>query len=103
MKKLLQNGITPEDLQKEYQKGFEAGFSQAAKPVMRTCYAAVCLALNDLHRFHRKRCADVLRRLDWHVTNSLASQEAIDEVYKRMGLSIDFDDPFERVQEAGNE
>lgn len=100
MKRLCKNGITPDDLQKEYQKGYEAGFHDSGKPIMRTCYAAACLALNDLHRFSRKRCANVLKRLDWHVTNTLSSQEAIDEVYKRMGLHIDFDDPFERVQEV---
>lgn len=99
-KRLIKNGITVEDLKNEYQKGYTYGFKEAAEPVIRGCYAAICLALNDLHGFGQKRCADVLRALDEHLTMTLTSKEAIDEVYERMGLRIDFKEPFDRVQEV---
>lgn len=99
-KRLIKNGITVKDLRNEWDRGYNAGFKEAAEPVIRGCYAAICLALNDLHGFGQKRCADVLRALDEHLTMSLTSKEAIDEVYKRMGLRIDFKEPFDRIQEV---
>lgn len=99
IKALVKNGITPDDMVSEYKKGWDAGFAQATEPVVKTIYAAVCLALNDLHGFGRERCIRVLKRVDWHLFNSLSSMEAIDAVYDRMHLRLDFSDPFERVTE----
>ena len=99
-KRLIKNGITAEDLKREWATGSSAGFKGAAEPVIRGCYAAVCLALNDLHGYGQKRCAEVLNAMDEHLTMTLTSKEAIDEVYKRMGLRIDFKEAFDRVQEA---
>ena len=100
MDELQRNGITLADLQANYDKGFHDGFKKAAEPIVRGCYAGVCLALNDLYGFGHKRCADVLNALDQHITMTLSSVEAIDEVWNRMGLKLDFKDPFERIQEA---
>jgi len=97
--KLSKNGITPEDLEKEFEKGYTRGFREAAEPVIRSCFAAVCLALNDLHKFGSRRCADVLRAVDQHMERTLTSEEIIDEVWERMGLKLDFKDPFDRIQE----
>lgn len=95
---LFKNGITVKDLEDNYNKGFDAGFAQAAEPVIRTTYAAVCLALNDLHGFGAERCCKVLQRLDWHMLNTLSSTDAIDEVYERMKLNINFQEPFDRIE-----
>lgn len=94
---MIRNGITVADLKREYEAGHSDGYSQGCQASMRTVYAAICLALNELYGFGFKRCGDVLQAVDRHVVNTLASSEAIDEVYKRMKLSIEFDDPFERV------
>lgn len=100
MDELQRNGITLADLQANYDKGFHDGFKKAAEPIVRGCYAGVCLALNDLYGFGHKRCADVLNALDQHITMTLSTVEAIDEVWNRMGLKLDFKDPFERIQDA---
>lgn len=99
MDALCKNGITPKDLEQEYNKGYEAGFMAAGDPVLRSCYAAMCLALNDLHKFGSARCAAVLRAADKHMTETLTNTEAIEEVYKRMKLKLDFKEPFERIIE----
>lgn len=99
-KRLIKNGITLDDLKDEFQKGYHAGFKAASEPVIKGCYAAICLALNDLYGFGHKRCGDVLLAVDNHITMSLTSKEAIEEVYKRMGLRIDFKEPFDRIQEV---
>lgn len=100
---LIKNGITVDDLRKEYDKGYRNGFANGSDPVIRTCYAAICLALNDLYGYGSEECQAVLERVDYHVLNTLASQEAIDEVYQRMRLEIDFKESFDRVQDLGGE
>lgn len=99
VKSIIQNGITLADLKRNYDEGYHNGFNEASSPVMRTCYAAALLAVIDLYGFGHKRCKDVLSRMDYHVVNTLASQEAIQEVFDRVGVKIVFYDPFERVQD----
>ena len=99
-KRLIKNGITVADLKENYDKGWQDGFHESGDMVIRSCYAAICLALNDLHGFGQKRCMDVLNAVDEHMTMTLSSREAIDEVYKRMGLMIEFKEPFDRVREV---
>lgn len=99
IRRLCKNGITPQDLKKEWDEGYSAGFRDAAPCVIKTAYAAICLALQDLHGYGRKRCADVLREVDNYIVNSLTSAEAIEEVFDRIGLYINFDEPFERIEE----
>ena len=100
MDELERNGITMQDLKANYDKGFHEGFKKAAEPIVRGCYAGVCLALNDLYGFGHKRCADVLNALDEHITMSLTTTEIIDEVWKRMGLKLEFTEAFERIREV---
>lgn len=100
MDALVKNGITPKDLEKNFEIGYDAGFKDASTQVVKTVYAAVCLALNDKkYGFGKKRCADVLRAVENHVLYSLSSEEAIEEVYKRMKLQLDFGEPFDRIIE----
>lgn len=97
---LIKNGITLEDLERNYTEGYNAGFSEACPGTFKTIYAAVCLALHEKHGFGKKRCAEVLREVDKYVMESLTSAEAIDAVYRRMGLELVFDDPIDRINET---
>lgn len=97
---MVKNGITLEDLNREFDKGFTASFKQSTEPVIRGCYASICLALNELHGFGQKRCADVLRAVDQHLLETLSSTEAIEEVWERMGLRLEFKEAFDRIQEV---
>ena len=92
MDALVKNGITIKDLEENYNKGYEAGFAVASGPVIKTCYAAVCLALNELHGFGMKRCKDVLNLVDEKILFSLTSMETIEEVGQKIGLQIDFNE-----------
>lgn len=98
------NGITAENLREvekmAYQRGREQGIEDAGEPLLRTLYAGVCLALNDLHGFGAKRCRSVLHRAEEYIRDTLATEEAEDEVFKRMGYRIEYKDPFDRVQEV---
>ena len=99
MEKLLRNGITPKDLEKSYAEGYSAGFSDASPATFKTIYAAVCLALNDKYGFGSKRCKDTLSAIDNYVLYSLTSTEAIQAVYDRMNLELDFNEPIDRIGE----
>lgn len=103
IKALLKNGITPQDLEQEYRKGFEAGFKAAAPATFKAIYAAVCLALHDLHGFGRKRCAQVLTTVDGHVLETLTSEELIDDVWSKIGLQLAFNEPFDRIEERSDQ
>ena len=95
---LYKNGITAKDLQKEYERGRDDGITGTFK----TIYAAVCLAVEELHGFKRERCKRLLERIDDIVINSLTSTEAIQEVFERIGLVIDFNESFERVKDKND-
>ena len=41
--RLLQNGITPEDVRKEYWRGREDGFHDAGTNILKSCYAGIIL------------------------------------------------------------
>lgn len=99
-KMMMRNGISERDLEREYNRGHKDGFREATQPTIMTCFAAVCLALEEGHGFKAKRCADVLNATYGHMMETLTSKEAIDEVYKRMGLELDFKEPFDPVREV---
>lgn len=63
-------------------------------------YAAILLALKKEYRFGRIRGLRALRTVDDTVINFLTSEEAIDQVYKEMGVYLDFKEGFDRVKEA---
>lgn len=100
--RIQKNGITLEDLKRAEDEAYHKGVRNGIESTMKTCYAAVCLAMHELHGFGRKRCARVLNRVDETIQMALTSQDAIDEVYDTMKLKIDFREtiPGERVQEA---
>ena len=86
---LLKNGITPKDLDSAYEDGRTAGINGTYQ----ICFAAVCLALNDLHGFGGKRCHRVLEKMQRYIVDCFTSADAVQAVYKRMGLKLDFGDP----------
>ena len=98
--RIEKNGITLEDLEKEYQKGYSKGFAEGSEPMYRTMMAAVALALHEKHGFGCKRVKEMLRAIDNKVIFSLTSMELVQEVFDRLGLEIKFGDPFEQIGDA---
>ena len=91
---LLKNGITPKDLDKAYEDGRTAG----TNGTYQICFAAVCMALSDLHGFGGKRCHRVLHVMQRYIVDSFTSADAVQAVYKRMGLKLDFGDPMNWIE-----
>ena len=99
MDKLQINGITVNDLKENYDIGYKDGFKAAGEPIVKGCFAAICLVLHEMHGFGRKRCCDVLNAVDRHMMYTLTTDEAIQEVWDTIGLHLEFNEPFDRVQE----
>lgn len=91
-----QQDLVNRAIKENYYRGIEAGKAQAVK----TCYAAMCLAARDTYKFGKKRVLRLLRAMDKHVCETLASDEAIDEVFERLGIRITFSSPFENIEEV---
>lgn len=100
LERLSQQGISLKDLEEEYKLGFTAGFDSGVKGIYKTCYAATALALHELHKFGHKRCQDVLQRIDDLICEYLTTEEAIDDVWRKVGLEMDFNSGVNRIQEA---
>lgn len=98
MKLLYKNGITAEDLKHDFQKGYMEGYSTGVGTAMKTCYAALCLALNDLHGFGRERCYRVMKAMDDKIIYSITSQEVADETLRKMGIRFDINEPLNRIE-----
>jgi len=99
--RINRNGITLDDVKKAEDESYQRGVNVGIENTMRTCYAAICLALHELHGFGKERCAKVLNNVDERITMALTSEEAIREVYNEIGLTIEFRDmPGERIREV---
>jgi len=96
-KRIVQNGITMKDLEDNFNLGYKKGFNAAGQPIVKACFAAICLSLNELYGFGTKRCCDVLSRVDQHLLTTLSSEEAIAEVWDRIGLKLEFSEAFDRI------
>lgn len=100
VKALLKNGITPDDMQKSFEEGYRAGWTAGANNMLKTSYAAFILALREHFRFWRKRCKRVLQTADHTVMTSLGHEELVEQVWEDIGLRLNFDEPFDRIEEV---
>lgn len=98
VKRLFKNGITVQDMAENYDRGKKDGYTQGVENAVTSIYAAIILAANELYGFGNKRCTDLIRAVDHKLTYSITSKEVMDEVYKKVGITLDFKDPFDRVQ-----
>ena len=97
---LVQNGITPKDLQDEFQRGRETGFKEAAEPIIKSCYAGICIALHDEFGFGENRCYRAIKAVDEKIVWALNHQELVEETLEKTGLTLQLVEPFERVQKG---
>lgn len=90
---MCKNGITPKDVDNAFEQGRKEAIHQTSEYIMKDCYAAFMLAAQEEFGFGSKRCLRLLRAADFHVINSLSSDEQIQEVFDRLGFVISFEDP----------
>lgn len=96
---MCKNGITPKDVDDAYAKGRSDAIHDVSDYCMKDCYAGFILAAHEVFGFGHDRCIRLLRAADERICNSLASEEAIDEVFETVGVKIDFYSP-DRITEV---
>lgn len=94
VQRIERNGLTIEDLKKNYQIGWDAGFKDAKDFTLKVCFAGVCLALNEKYGFGQKRCIEVLREIDKKMMYALSSEDALDEVFEKLKIKMHFGETF---------
>lgn len=98
--KLERNGITIADLEKATNEGFEKGYQIASADTIKACYAAMCLALKEIHGFKKKRCRRVLQAVDQIILYRLTGDDLIEQVWREIGLQLNFNEPLDRLEEV---
>ena len=88
--RINRNGITIEDLKMVEDQGRKDGFNIGTENAVKTCYAALCLALHELHGFDTEQCKAVLTAVDDKVTYALNADELLDEMKRELDLEFDF-------------
>ena len=85
-----------------HRRGYEEGWKASMEFFMRVCYASSVRALHEIEGYGRIRNKRFLRRMDYHIINTMTSQEAIDAALLEGGVEISFKESFpeDRVQEA---
>jgi hypothetical protein len=96
---MCKNGITPKDVDDAYAKGRSDAIYDVSDYCMKDCYAGFILAAHEVFGFGHDRCIRLLRAADERICNSLASEEAIDEVFNTVGVKINFYSP-DRITEV---
>jgi hypothetical protein len=95
---MCKNGITPKDVDDAYHRGYKEAINNVSDYCMKDCYAGFILAAHEVFGFGHKRCIRLLRAADERICNSLASEEAIEEAFRTVGVKIDFYKP-DRITE----
>lgn len=90
---MIKNGITQKDLDDAYRRGYNEAVDITSNFCLKDAYAAFLLAAHEEFGFGHARCKRLLHAADNKVVNSLSSDEAIDEVFKTLGLRVSFYDP----------
>lgn len=101
---LHKNGITTQDLAREFVLGWEAGRKDTAGFFMRSVYAAMALAMKRELGFGRERTLRVIRAADQIILEELTSNDIIQRVSRECGIDLYFkekeegDDLFESAK-----
>ena len=88
--RISKNGITIEDMHKAEEDAYSKGVKDGKDGAVKTCFAAICLTIHELHGFGKERCSRVLNDVYDKLQFALTSQDAIQEVYDSIGLEIRF-------------
>ncbi len=95
---LYKNGITAEDLKKEYEKGAKAGNEFGEQYSFKVIYAAFLITMIDHHGMDQDEAVKLLMEIDDQVVLCVASEDLIEEAYEKTGIALNWKDPLERIQ-----
>ena len=86
--------VANEAAKKAYEMGHHAGGRVVTDNIGTTFTAAMCLALNELYGFGKKRLCDIMDRMNTIMLETFTTADAVQKVYKQLGLRFSEEDPF---------
>ncbi|MBR6030189.1 MAG: hypothetical protein IKP40_13985 [Clostridia bacterium] len=95
---LIQQGVTPRQLEEEFTRGYKAGYKAAAMPTSKAAMAAAIIALKEVYGFGPKRCIRFLNVMYERMVTAITDEELVQEAFDQVGVEIDFGDPVEGVR-----
>ena len=102
---LLQNGITPQQLKDNYdlgyKNGYRDGYYSGTLTMRKTIYAALSIALHELHGFGEERRIRVLKLVDEKMFYCIDNQELIDELFAKTGLELELSETIDELKGVG--
>lgn len=95
--RLMQQGISPEDLKKADEDGFQRGYKAAAIPTIQGCYAAVGLALAEEFGFDQEQCIRAINAVDSRIVTMISFEDMRLEALDKLDIDIRFEEGVDRI------
>lgn len=99
MDRILQNGISQDDLELMHEKGREEGYEAARKVTTKACYAAAASVLKRDYGFDKDKLVDFLMNMELFVGGMMQRMETADEVLDMIGVDILSDNVFSMIRQ----
>ena len=99
---LMQQGISPQQLKENYDLGYRNGhrdgYFNGTLTMRKTIYAAISLALHELHGFGEERLIRVLKLVDEKLYYCLDCQDLVDELFAKTGLELELSETIDELR-----
>lgn len=90
MEKLERNGITAEDLRREYERGRKESIDALTDFTQKMMYCGFALALKREYKFGPERVLRTMRAADQIILEELTTPDIIDRVSRELGIEVRF-------------
>lgn len=84
--RMLQNGISQEDLEAARENGRAAGYADGYQKTARACYAAAVTVLRRDYGFDKDKIVDFLKNMDLFAMSMIGRPEQVAEVLDEAGV-----------------
>lgn len=91
MEKIARNGITVDDLKREYERGRNESITEMSDFAMKMIYCGFALALKREFKFGPERVLRTLRAADQIILEELTTDDIIDRVSRELGIEVRFE------------
>lgn len=91
MEKIERNGITADDLKREYERGRNESVTEVSEFAMKMIYCGFALALKREFKFGSERVLRTLRAADQIILEELTTEDIIDRVNRELGIDVRFE------------
>lgn len=89
--KLERNGITAEDLEREYKRGRSESIDAMSDFAIKMIYCGFALALKREFGFGRERILRTIKAADWLIAEEFTTEDIIDRVSRELGIEVRFE------------